>query len=61
MHKIYGFDCFKLTFDLNPDNQQFLVTKLKTPSQIFESDSDKKFDHQRSFRFMENPETGKVE
>ena len=61
MHKLYGFDCFKVLFDLNPDNPQFSITKLKTPSKVFELECEKKYEHQRSFKFMENPETGKVE
>ena len=61
MHKLYGFDCFKVFFDLNPENSQFSITKLKTPTQVFELECEKKYEHQRSFKFMENPETGKVE
>lgn len=32
MHKLYGFDCFKIDFDLDPENHDVTIIKIKTPS-----------------------------
>lgn len=31
MHKFYGFDLFILDFDLDPEDDEFIIQKLKTP------------------------------
>lgn len=45
MHRLYGFDVFEVNFDLDSENTEFSIRKMKTPDKVASSMSiDHKFE-----------------
>lgn len=63
LHRKYGFDKFSLSFDTDPENSEFMVTKIK--DEISEppkyDTSIQQPENPEQTRFVRNEETGKID
>lgn len=60
MHFRFGFDSFKVEFNLDLDDPDFTITKIKTVKDENPPPDFKKYAIPSKTKFVENPETGEI-